>query len=511
MRFGLLTGMSVYLLPLIIHAQQPDMHMMHLFEIRDANTDVSSLSVSASMQMYSYHESISFLVEVQDNDLVLQKDPAYSDYVELILALPKEAFPFQFPYHHHPRTLYSSTLDTAGKVNYRLFNTFPDVYVPGSLARYVQENSLNQKTDGGISLPTSFDLQEAEMPWGYIRIALFADRREAMILNRDQLAFCEKYLGIPLGDLVAGIKYTVDPMENGEGYNITAEIRPEALGLIPVPEIDVLGVAVNIVNTDSPYRRSRRVLSSLPGDRSFDPSGLAMVKLNSPLKTNFTLAPDDFWEEIEDRPWGYFSNKGWVSVHIDVGALQIQREKLSKDLAEISLKAEPVFYTSYFMENIPLERIDMEAQKLGWPEMKISYFRLQGKIYRSQYLQDSINVLANEYFSYPDGSDGFIIRNQYKNLQMDCRSCAEDEISIYRVTPHQEQRILQIRQSTGLNGYCQIGNLNLDDYYVYQRDWIIPGKVIVFRMNHRGYPKLKKRVKVSWNKEGRKMKILDLD
>lgn len=499
--------------------QTPDFELKELYHKAVSRSVSSNAPTSANVSLYNDGFKLNVVIEVRDRDVKISRIDEHCDQVHLWFALPKEAFPEQFNYKNHPDYILSSQYKSRGiehTTSYLRFFSLghknPRSVNVGSFIR-----DYDYPTPSAVDtfmVPPATQLMKEEVHWGMVQFSLFPDGRPAKFANRKAHRLIESALGEQLKDLGTYIKYTVDWMDEREGYIINAEIKPEALGYLQVPVMKQIQFMVDLQDWSYQEQKLVSVMSSSPDTEAGYPDTYNKVSFFQPLRTNMLGIPDDIFYKTKFYPTILNSNRGWKPVSIHSDALVLKRHTLSRYIQEIAFRKQNIFFETLLEDGIPYEKLILEMDFINEQDTRQEYILLKGQKFEvrapigKRFSGGGKKV--NELFSFPDGSYGLIL---YNKAQMDiygwgnCGSCLEEQINVYRVGDDQKERILSIQQGEGNEPYCQIGGYDMNDYYITQIDWIERGKVLVMRLDNWYNPSLKKRVKVSWDRRGKNVEI----
>lgn len=459
---------------------------------------------------------INLLIEVKDEEIVTTPEREGSDRLEVWLALPREAYPSDFEYQFHP-TYISRVHPGVGRGSggaLRVFslyseygnrvdlNTFRDQY------DYPADEEIFRRQ---LDLPVRRELGQVAMPFGMVHFALYPDNREAEWIGEGEHALWENLVGARLGPVSSGIIYTVD--KERDGYIINAQISPEALGFVSVPRLEGLRIRIDW------YNRKERD-HWLPGGLTtaaspeVAPGAFSPVRMLSPLRTNFTGIPDDLFGLLDWHPLGIFTQNGWITAAMRVEGLLFDQGWVSRYLTQIDLFPMPFSFQQDFAEE--------GNHKLSWTLNKApgalrqeSLVLPEGIFQTIQFAQvPSYGIQArNQVFRFPDGETGLILIEQDwvdpKGLN-GCAGCTQETLSIFRLEDGIEKELVKAFQGGGEEYYCEIGPLNFPGYFISSLDWIRPGRVLLLRLDHPESPE-KKRVKISWDKNGERLKVVEIN
>lgn len=498
--------------PTHMHAQDPDFALDRLYEIpsfrhRGPVSEAGS-EVSAGVRFYCDGAYLLLYIHVRDENIYSESRPMYSDHVELSLALPDNAYPADFEYTLHPRYVQSRSED--GTIAPRFFSLYGEYASRLELGDFL--DSYDYPRQSPAMVPASEDLHIGDADFGVMKVALFPDGRDAIQLNQLELEPVENALSASLTESVGHITYEVS-RQDPNGYELHVRISPEALGFVTLPELGQVRFLLQVFDAPSPEQKAEPILSTTATSQDAPPSyrpvpaTFTQVHLQRPLYTNFTIIPDYIFNLTDYHPVCVYGDSSWTSIGIDVDALVYDEQHVSQSLTEVALLAQPFTYSFDPGENAPVEILRIDHNYINKLPTQLIYILIEDQLLKTERvrsLSPEPSQVSNEFFRFPDGATGAILRS---NTSVDpygwgaCGTCIEESFQIWRVTKQDKQVLVDIQQGDGPNAYCQIQNLVFPNFYLLETSWIRPGEVLVLRLNHR-YRTDKKRVKVSWQPDG---------
>jgi hypothetical protein len=513
----LMLGLTAYL-----GAQEPDFRMDSLSLVRGQELRSSPEDASAAVSLYSNGEFLSLIVEVKDDAVENEASNYFTDHVEVLFSLPPQAYPENFDYQRHPYYLYSrprSSRSQRDKSTPRLFSAQDDqlkdeMEVQTFLSQHNYPKPQAIRKDS-LDIPFPPQLVRERVDYGLVHFGLFPDNRAPVLYNARHHLLLEKSLDIKMGAVESGIIYTVDQQD--DGYILTAQIYPEALGFVFLPNMPVLNLSVDVVDTDSRQHVGLTVLStSGDGRHSMKARTFNEVKLQKPLDTNFSSAPDRVYEQTGYRPSFTYTQEGWVSTGVDVDALHYANLESNGSMSEVRFLQRPQQYQNEAFPDLylNLEQFTITYDYVKAMSRKVSYTLLNGQVFRSQYMRpDSLSYLPRQhFFTFPDGQPGLLLtENTTLNPYGwgDCGQCIQEQIRLYRVTRDASEEILHIEQGESEPAYCYIGPLTYPGYFVSQVNWVKEGELMVLQLLSRQGDK-RKRIRVSWQPDGSGLEMQEL-
>ena len=121
--------------------------------------------------------------------------------------------------------------------------------------------------------------------------------------------------------------------------------------------------------------------------------------------------------------------------------------------------------------------------------------------------------IGDRWFTFEDGTLGLIYQESIPRQRFgwgECGDCLFETIHIRRISEAASWDILEIEQKEGDRAYCKIDQLEYDNFYVSNFDWVEEGSRLVLRLRHR-FSKEKKRVEVSWDEYGTNLEVEELE
>ncbi|MEL6592891.1 MAG: hypothetical protein AAFQ68_22520, partial [Bacteroidota bacterium] len=380
------------LCPLCLLAQSPDFSLAELYpaERSRALPTGQSQQHSASVQLYSDGRSLSLVIEVKDPELVRHPNYRLTDHVEIWFALPKSAYPDNFEYQLHPNYIAAEPMQTRGEplpVKPRFFSAY------GEYAQQIERNDFLRNHDypsheqiigDSLRLPIPSLLKNAQVPYGMVRFALFPDNRPPIHLNRKEMKWIEHAMAINLGDLEAGIEYLAEPNEAGDGYRITAKLRPQALGFISLPEMRSLRMMVDVFNTDTYGSGTKPILSSSSYREPNQPNTFNLINLRKPINTNFTPVPNEVFAQLNFHPLGIYTMDDWMPCQVEVEGLIFKEGVFSQQLTEVGFVNLPFRYETLGLESGPAERFLIRSYHLNRLPQDYEFFIFGNQVLKSE-------------------------------------------------------------------------------------------------------------------------------
>ncbi|MEM8898577.1 MAG: hypothetical protein AAGC85_10750 [Bacteroidota bacterium] len=509
----------LFFLPCFLIGQQPDFELKELFHRSYEEAVGPNAPTSANVSLYNDGFKLNVVIEVRDADVKISNLDDQCDQVHLWFALPESSYPANFDYKNHPDYILSSQYKSRGiekTTSYlRFFSLDHKNQRSINVGSFIRDYDYPTPTKvDSFLVPPASQLMMEQVHWGMVQFSLFPDGRPARFTNKRAHALIESSLGEQLEDLSSFLKYTVDWMDEKEGYIINAEIKPEALGYLQVPVMNQIQFMVDLQDWSYQQQKLVSVMSSSPEMEAGYPESYSQVSFLEPLRTNMLGIPDDVFYKTQFYPTILNSRRGWKPVSIHSDALILKEHTFSRYIREIAFRKQNIFFETLLEDGIPYEKLILEMDFINEQDTRKEYILLGGHKFEvhspigKRFSGGGRKV--NELFNYPDGAHGLILYNKSQVDQYgwgNCGSCLEEQINIYRVTDDEKTRILSIQQGEGSEPYCQIGDVALNEFYITQLDWIEKGKVLVMRLDNWYNPTLKKRVKVSWDKRGNNVEI----
>jgi len=466
----------------------------------------------AAVKLFSHHQKINILIEVYDDEVVSGVDLLQSDHIQIGLALPPKAYPENFAYNLHPYYIVADPhLESK---NTRLFSAYPEYISDLKLEKFKKKfdyprNDLVRQDN--ILVPSPQNLREGRTDYGIVQYALTASGEKIHVLNRENHRLWESSIESNLGDIPSGITYTIDIWEGG--YIVNLELLPSALGFVILPQMDEIAIRVDVFDIDntedvSNYQwLSTTQKSNREGVHTYD-----LVKLSHPLYTNHTRISDDIFDAFAFHPVSVFTDQGWVLTQLDSDAIIYSDQLASHYLTEVLFDRLSLEHQRKSIGGNIVQQLVIDHQYVNARPKRQNIFSYSGTLIsgtisltRERLLEESESGL----FRYPDGGLGVIL---VERTSLDpynwgtCKGCIDEQISIYRLDSDSKKQLFQIYQISGKEVFCQIDTLKFTDFYVSHLDWIEKGRVLVLRLNH-AHSDAKRRIKVSWDYEGKNIKI----
>lgn len=508
----------LFMPPFLLLAQKPDFEMLQLHPLESGRgRNFNQASLTANVSLYCDGQYLSLVVEVKDPRIQIHSQNRLTDQIELWMALPQSAYPSNFEFQLHPHYISSSDNRNArSDFGTRVFSTYAEYRDQIELAPFIADfdyPSYAQIQREQLQVPSPSRLKKDEIHYGIVHYGLFSDGRPAVLYNRAYHQNLEEILNVPIGDLAEGITYTVDYSD--DGYIINAQISCQAIGFVPLPYLDQLRFMVDISDARADGARVYPTLSTSPKHELARAKSFNQVYFSTPLYTNKTQIPDHVFESTRFHPIYMYSTRGWVPTSIDTDALVYKEQKTSKELTEIKFSQQYIAYKSFENEGLPLESLKVAFNPVNALKREREYLLVQGQVLTTEWtpMNNSSWDFENSCFQFPDGAYGMIVR---ENQPFDpfgwgeCGNCIQEKITVYRIGAWNKHNIVSIQQGNGPQAYCQIEDLNFDDYLVTRLDWIRKGKILVVRLDGQTSND-KKRIKISWNASGNKVKVEEVE
>ncbi|MEM6343323.1 MAG: hypothetical protein AAF927_05565 [Bacteroidota bacterium] len=511
-----------FFLPASLFGQKPDFSLEQLHPaVRSRNLPPTSATAqSASVALYSNGTSISLVIDVKDPNINMHPNFRFADHVEIWFALPKSAYPQSFEYQFHPDYIAAEPMQTRGELpeRPRFFSAYSD-YANGidrnSFLQAFDYPSREQIIRDSLRLPIPQLLKNAYVPYGMVQFALFPDNRPPIHLNRKGMRWIEQAMSLKMGDLEAGIEYLAEENENGDGYRITAQFSPQALGFVQLPELNSLRMMVDVFKSNTYGATAKPVLSTSSYREPNRPYSFNLVNVRTPLNTNFTPVPNEVFGKLNFHPLGIYTMDDWLPCQVEVEGLIYKEGLISDKLTEVGFVNQPFRYESFNFESGRAERFLIRSYHLNSLPHDQEFFIFGNQVLKSDRVlienREPIRI-QNDLFRFPDGFPG-VITNSLITLNPygwgPEGNRADRMLEVQKVFPEGSASLLTIRQTEGDQPICTIGNLSYPDFYVSQLDWIREGEVMVIRLNRQGSIE-KKRIKVAFLEEGREVEITEV-
>ena len=374
----------------------------------------------------------------------------------------------------------------------------------------LQSQKLN-KTATWFHTPKCYT--QPQVPFGLVSYQIFPDGRPARLINRDDYYLLEENLKSKLGDVEAGLVYSVEKRPGGLEYHV--EVSPQALGFVPAPVLKELRMVIDLFDFDV-RKGLATVLSSEQNESKNKHIAREMnqIEFAKPVNTNYSEAPDRIFVQTGYRPILFFSEKGWIPTQIDTDPLVFSPFQISQHISEVQFNTASF---DYKLNQLPGTQIGMEQFLVRESFVNLvprlsEFTLLKGQIFQVARSQNRVKVLDttthSRAFIFPDGGTGLItVENSTLNPQGwgDCGMCLQEQISIYRLTPTGSKKILQIRQGEGADNYLKVGNIVLKGFQVDRLDWVKNGQILVFQAINNSNSQ-RRRIRSSWESDGSNVK-----
>lgn len=498
--------------------QHSDLRMDSLDRL-PAGRSPAHAPVEAKLEVFSYSNHISVVIQVSDPFIKTVRDRRYSDQVHLWLALPPSAYPPDFEYSLHPNYLVEErdrrNLRRAAPQK-RYFSSYAEEREAVDLKsfRELYQDSLVRATPpDSLYTPSYSKLRSQGIHFGLVQLALFPDNRPVEILNTDGLQAAEDACQLRLGDLRQGISYWADSLEGG-GYQITAEIRPEALGFVQMPYQDRIRLLAEVWDARPGFGKAKPILSNSALGEPGLPATFPEIFLTQSLYTNITDIPDPLLEDADFFPIFVNEQTDWVPVQIDIDGLKIKSLHLSNSLTELRFARQALQYETQELPPYDIETLKIGQAYVNQVAQQRDIIRVNDQWLETSLLQaDSLPLTRqHEWFLFPDGALGLIVKGESARQPYgwgDCATCAEELLNIYRVEHNRIDHLLRIRQSHGQETFLQVKDLLYEDYFVRQYDWVSSGNIFVLRLESlEGVQD--KRIKVAWQADSRSFAVVEV-
>lgn len=505
------------------HAQDPDYYSETLTAVKGSSFIQSSNDLDVKVSLYSFEEYLSLVVEVKDEFLDINPSEYLADHIELFFALPQDAYPDEFQAGTHPYYLYAPPFVSRGlqkEEKGRFFSSPNDAMVDMEVEAFLAENNYPDTPDirkDSLKIPYASHLSRRRIDYGIVHYGLFPDQRAPILYNKKYHRIIEKNLNIKLGAVESGITYVVD--RNEDGYTLTAQIEPKALGFVRLPEMKSIYFSLDVIDTDGIKQAGYSVLSvSQGGSHSMKDRTFIEVPLNRALNTNFSEAPDRIYRKTNYFPTYTYTEKGWTPTAIEVDALFYDKQRPSNQFSEVQFKHRPQRYrlTTFPRKYLSFEQFDINYEYVNLLGRTVQYTLIYDHVFRSQIMRasknDSISPLPKQVFFFSDGKPGLIL---LENATLSPYGWGEnghlldERIRVMRVLKDEVHELLRIEQGDGEDAYCYIGKLSYPGFFVEKINWAKEGEIMVIWLQNRA-DQARKRVRVSWQADGSDIEVQEL-
>lgn len=504
-----------------INAQEPDYNNKKLNTVA---TERSDGRFSANAQLVSDGENLQLYIRINDPNVGVDADPAFSDHIRLWFGLAPEAFPKNFPYKAHPKFVVSASNPLTQKdgrssnSNVRFFSIFKEFSSDGldlqSFKSKYDYPSFNEIYNNSLRVPDPRKLREEEVHFGTVGLGLFPDNRSPILLNEGNHFLWETSMGKKLGDVSKGISYLAE--KDAGGYTINAQISPLALGFVRLPQTDKVMLLIEVFDTGGKKQKAYLSLSTAPTQNEKELSArMVEVRLQNPLKTNFTQIPDQVFFQTGFFPIGLFARDSFVLSVIDSDALHYGLEKASEYFMEIKFVDAPFEYNSYVHEGIEVKKLLLQINNINIRAREREFLFVNNHLTvsdRVQSEQPKISVPPTPVFRFPSGKVGFITLESAVTHPFGlepCGECIDISLNIYKLTPTGKEEVVHIFQGLGPQVTCSVNDQNFDGFKITGLELTQHGRFGIIRMDSVDEI-TKRRIKLSWDKDGENVKISDL-
>lgn len=477
------------------------------------------LPVSSAVQVYSDGKYLSVAIKVIDPSINNDPNPGYADRVDVCLALPQYAFPQNFQYAFHPRILSGpakSTRSYEDEPN-RLFTVDESYSGELSIQNFIDNFGYPAGKDiyrQNLNLPMPQQVKEILLPIGMVKFSFFRDGRPPRNTDKHLLRNLEDHMGRRFSSLTDGIRYTAEPTEKGDGYILNIEFSIEAFGFIPLPRMEGVNLMVDVLNA-VPGQRSQ-VVNSTSSMRSIHPLSFEYIQFRQPIKTNYTDLSDELFDKAGFYPVIWYTENDWDGLGVDVDALILNRNMLSKELLEVKLYEQSLSFNHFTYNNLEIDVLQAWVEYVNRVPVEKEFILANGHTIVAERARVNTrrphSLIEDRWFTFPDGTLGLIYKESITQDPFGwgkCGDCLLETINISRIAEADVWDILEVEQADGDKGYCKIDNLYYEDFYVSNFDWVEEGSSLVLRLRHRN-SKEKKRVQVSWDEYGTSLEVEEI-
>ncbi len=504
-------------------AQEPDFYQEKLKVVKGQTLIGSAKDAQASVSLYSFEEYLSLVVEVKDDYKDINAGEYLADHVELFFALPLSAFPQGFENEVHPYYIYAPPPLSRGdeqRASGRLFSSQDSKLKEMEVSRFLDKKAYpgsRKIQHDSLGLPLASQLLRKRIDYGIVHYGLFLDGRKPILYNKKYHQILENDLHFRMGALESGITYVIDHHE--DGYTLTAQIEPEALGFVQLPEMKNIRFSLDVIDTDGIEQEGFSVLSvSGGGSHSMKDRSFLEVNFQRPLQTNFSDTPDRVYKSTGFFPTFTYTETGWAPTAVDVDALFYKNKESSDQLSEVRFLARP---QSYQQKTFPQYYLSVEQLSIIYDYVnllgcKVNYTLLNGQVFRSQRMrvpkQDTTHIPEMQIFFFPDEKPGLILAENASLSPYgwgDQGHALDERIRILRIGREQSAELLRIEQGEGEPGYCHIGQTNYEGFFVEKINWAVEGHIMVLLLKNR-INQSRKRLRISWLDDGSQIEIQEL-
>lgn len=506
-----------------LQAQQPDYLLEALHPVKGEQYIEDERDLSVRVSLYSFEDYLSVVVEVKDEFKDINPSAYLADHIELFFALPEDAYPEGFKTESHPYYLYASPLttrDSEKATKSRFFSSQNSQLKDTEVRTFLAENNYPANPtirDDSLKIPFSSQLSRKRIDYGIVHYGLFLDQRTPILYNKKYHQIIERNLDFKIGAVESGITYVVDQIE--DGYTLTAQIEPKALGFVKLPEMQHILFSLDVVDTDGVNQDGFSVLSvSGAGSHSMKDRTFIDVSLQRPLKTNFSETPDRVYRKANYFPTYTYTESGWLPTAIEVDALYYKNQTPSHQFSEVQFIHRPQSYElkTFPHQYLSLENLSIDYQYVNLLSRTVNYTMIHDHVFRSQIMRtsgsDSNTPPPMQVFFFPDGEAGLILS---ENATLSPYGWGEnghaldERIRILRVNREDALELLRIEQGDGESPYCHIGKLNYEGFFAEKINWAKEGEIMVILLRNR-FTQARKRLKVTWLSDGSEMEIQEL-
>lgn len=360
--------------------------------------------LSASIRGQVSPDSIIYELEVSDQKLVLGKDAATSDHVEIWFGFDECDFSDFI------------VADTKGRRASRMFRNSAESGDNADLERFLKLGDY--PASGKIQDPASLEWLNAEVPegtslrkesvfYGIASYACFPDNRAPVQLNRDKYKYMEDQL-FPFDDLSKCLKSQA--RKTSTGYSIRIALHNSCL-LFGVPaSMKELRFAVQVHDVDKEGGQVSQFISSAKNNYYARPFYFNKVSLPFALNIHLEPVPDEIIRNMGLRFSVIRSGNTWRPYYYSNGPI-IYAPDIMSDAGMVEYEFYPAFVK--FIESpagaeVKWNRLDIEYDDISAFYQHEVYFTvgdsisLSSKEYR--YLESMPGDFVNSIFKLQDGS-----------------------------------------------------------------------------------------------------------
>jgi hypothetical protein len=467
------------------------------------STKPSESDLNGKVKVDVTADSIFVIVDVLDDAIVLDRDPAKGDRVEVWFAYTWMDFSdFIVGQKNKRNFIFRNTAESGDNADLGRFIKNAD-YPVGVLTSPESGNVVEQ------IVPAAKDLKREYIFFGLTRFSFKPDGSDVQHLDREKYQHFEEQVGLKMGNLSKNAKYVARKTETG--YQLSIRMSNQCFGFVRPEVMSKIRIAVDVFDVDKVDEKEAAITSC---KNRFYGRGYYFNQLELPFVMNVSVKaiPNNMIKSLGINLDLMATESGWKAFGFNSGSIVYGKDVISEQgLTEFYFfKIDLNVLESPKSAEVEWKRLDISYNDVTVFDQHEVYLIIDGKVYsgkKFRYTGLEKNDFFYQVFLLPDGSVGASFYD-YEVVDPlgfgEFGHTADEFIYIQKISAGKESAIFSAGQRIEGAQALTIGEdsaLQLKDIVSVNYKWLEIGKRFEVQI-HRKNRKENETLRFSLSKEG---------